>query len=33
MITFATLYGNRFNCKSANGVMKVSKGVMIVMKG
>ena len=27
-----TLYGNGFNYKSANGVMKVSKGVLIVMK-
>ena len=33
MITFATLDGNGFNYKSPNGVMKVSKGVMTVMKG
>ena len=33
MISLGTLYGNGLNYKSANGVMKVRKGVLIVMKG
>ena len=32
-ISLGTLDGNGFNYKSANGVMKVSRGVMTVMKG
>ena len=32
-MSLGTLEGNGFNYKSANGVMKVSKGVLIVMKG
>ena len=33
MILFGTLDGSGFNYKSSNEVMKVSKGVLIVMKG
>ena len=33
LISLGTLQGNVFNYKSANGVMKVSKGVLTVMKG
>ena len=33
LISLGTLDGNEFNYKSANGVMKVSKGVMTMMKG
>ena len=33
LITLGTLDGNGFSYKTANGVMKVSKGVLIVMKG
>ena len=33
LISLGTLDGNGFNYKSANGVMKVRKGVMTVMKG
>ena len=33
LISLGTLDGNSFNYKSANGVMKVSKGVMTMMKG
>ena len=33
LISLGTLDGNELNYKSANGVMKVSKGVMTVMKG
>ena len=32
-ISLGTLEGNGFNYKSANGVMKVSKGVLTVIKG
>ena len=33
LISLGTLDSNSFNYKSANGVMKVSKGVLTVMKG
>ena len=33
MISLRTLDCNGFNYKSSNGVMKVSKGVLTVMKG
>ena len=33
MISLGILDGNGFNYKSANGVMKVSEGVLIMMKG
>ena len=33
LISLGTLDGNGFNYKFANGVMKVSKGVLTVMKG
>ena len=33
LISLGTLDGNEFNYKSANGVMKVNKGVMTLMKG
>ena len=33
LISLGTLYSNGFSYKYANGVMKMSKGVLIVMKG
>ena len=33
LISLGTLDGNGFNYKFSNGVMKVNKGVLIVMKG
>ena len=33
LISSGTLDSNGFNYKSANGVMKVSKGVLAMMKG
>ena len=33
LISLGTLKGNGFNYKFANGVIKVSKGVLTVMKG
>ena len=33
LIYLGTLYYNELSCKSTSGVMKVSKGVMTMMKG
>jgi hypothetical protein len=33
LILLGTIYSNGYNCKSENGIMKVSKGAMVAMKG